>query len=120
MEGGMGYDVHITRAKHWLDSKKRPIALRDWLAYVEQDPQMELEEVAIGRVKGEPVIAYQSKGLAVWVAYSGHDPEGNKAWFDWRDGRIEVKNPDQEILAKMKQIAAHFGANVIGDDGEQY
>jgi hypothetical protein len=34
----MGYDLHITRAKDWLDSKKRLISLRAWLAYVEQDP----------------------------------------------------------------------------------
>ena len=59
-------------------------------------------------------------GLAVWAAYSGHDPQGNQAWFDWRDGRIVVKNPDQEILAKMRQVAAHFRARVMGDDGEEY
>lgn len=116
----MGYDVHITRARHWLDSEKRPIPLRTWLAYIEQDPEMELEDVAIGRVEGKPVLAYQNKGLAVWVAYSGHDPEGNKAWFDWRNGKIVVKNPDEEILGKMKQIASHLGAVVIGDDGELY
>jgi hypothetical protein len=116
----VGYDVHITRTKHWLDSKKRPISLRAWLAYVKQDPEMELEEVAVGRVEGEPVVAYRSEGLAVWTVYSGHDPTGNKAWFDWCDGRVVVKNPDEEILAKMRQVAAHFGAKVVGDDGEHY
>src|SRR5262249_39798207 len=67
-----------------------------------------------------PVIAYQNTGLAVWTAYSGHDPEGNMAWFDYRDGSIVVKNPDDEILAKIKQVASHFKANVVGDDGEFY
>jgi hypothetical protein len=49
-----------------------------------------------------------------------HDPRGNKAWFDWRDGCIVVKNPDDEILNKMKQIAVQLRAIVVGDDGEQY
>jgi hypothetical protein len=66
----MGYALHITRAKHWIDANKRPIPLRIWLAYVEQDPEMEREEVAVGRVDGQPAIGYQSAGLAVWVAYS--------------------------------------------------
>lgn len=116
----MGYDVHITRAKDWLQSEKQPISLQIWLAFVEQDPEMEREAVALGRVEDEPAITYSSDGLAVWIGYSGHDPDGNKAWFDWHEGRIVVKNPDDEILAKIKQIAAHLQANVIGDDGEYY
>ena len=50
----------------------------------------------------------------------GHDPRGNMAWFDYRKGEIVVKNPGAEIRAKMKKIAAAFGANMVGDDGERY
>lgn len=46
--------------------------------------------------------------------------EGNATWFDDGDGRITVKNPDEEILSKMRQITRHFGARVIDDDGEEY
>ncbi len=116
----MGYDVHITRANHWLDSGKQPITLKAWTAFVAQDPEMELAAAAMGTVNGEPVVSYESEGLAVWVAFSGHDPKGNQAWFDWHDGRIVVKNPDKEILAKMRQVASHFRARVLGDDGEEY
>ena len=42
------------------------------------------------------------------------------AWFTWRKGCVTVKNPDDEILAKMKVIAEALDALVIGDDGEQY
>jgi hypothetical protein len=42
------------------------------------------------------------------------------AWFDWHRGAIVVKNPDTEILDKMKQIAAALGAFVVGDEGERY
>jgi hypothetical protein len=85
-----------------------------------QRPGDAAEEVALGRIKGKPVIAYQNKGLAVWAAYSGHEPEGNMAWFDYWKGSIVGKNPDKEIMAKMKKIAAALGANVVGDDGERY
>src|SRR4051794_18314618 len=108
----MGYDLHITRASHWTESESTPITLKEWMEYVGSDPEMRLEEVALGRIKGKPVIAYQNKGLAVWAAYSGHEPEGNMAWFDYWKGSIVVKNPDKEIIAKMKKIAAAFGANV--------
>jgi len=31
-----------------------------------------------------------------------------------------VKNPDDEILGKMKRIASALQARVLGDDGEGY
>src|SRR5690606_27146395 len=65
-------------------------------------------------------LRYENEGLAVWVAYSGHNEDGNKAWFDHRNGEAVVKNPDDEILAKMIAVAAKLGANVQGDDGEPY
>jgi hypothetical protein len=65
-------------------------------------------------------LTYENDGLAVWVAYSGHQRVGNKAWFDYRTGRIIVKNPDDEIIQKMKAIALHSKARVVGDDGEEY
>jgi len=116
----MGYDLHITRASDWTESNSCPITLPEWLGYVEEDPEMRLDNVAIARVDGQPVLAYENQGLAVWTAYSKHTPEGNMAWFDYRDGEIVVKNPDEEILAKMKEIAAYFGATVMGDEGETY
>jgi len=42
------------------------------------------------------------------------------AWFDYRNGWIVVKNPDEEIRAKMKQIAKVLSAKVFGDEGEEY
>jgi hypothetical protein len=120
-EGGvMGYDLHITRASHWTESSSSPILLTEWIDFVDKDPEMHLDDIAIGRVKGKPAISYRNKGLAVWTAYSGHDPKGNMAWFDYHEGEIVVKNPDDEILGKMKMIASHFAACVMGDDGELY
>jgi hypothetical protein len=115
----MGYDVHITRAEHWTESKNEPFSLEEWLAYIRHDPEMRLDGYAEAEVRGG-VLGIESDGLAVWTAYSGNGIGGNMAWFDHRSGRIVVKNSDEEILAKMRQIARHFNAHVIGDEGEFY
>ena len=115
----MGYDVHITRADNWTESRTRPIALDEWTSYVRSDPEMRLDNSAELEVEGN-VMSYENEGLAVWVEYSGHGVDGNRAWFDYSEGRIVVKNPDEEILGKMKQIAAGLNGRVIGDEGEVY
>ncbi len=69
---------------------------------------------------GRVIVRAESKGLSVWTAYSGHNLDGNMAWFLFWRGRIVVKNPDKEIIAKMKEIAIKLRAHVMGDDGEEY
>jgi hypothetical protein len=59
----------------------------------------------------------ENQGLAAWKAYSGN---GNMPWFDYRMDALPSKNPDREILSKMKQIAKSLRAKVLGDDGEEY
>ena len=118
--GTMGYDIHITRANDWTESQSFPISLEEWNLYIRSDPEMRLDGFAeVTTTEGES-LRYENPGLAVWIAYSKHDLKGNKAWFDFRREMIVVKNPDDEILAKMKQIAAKLSANVIGDEGETY
>lgn len=116
----MGYDVHITRAEHWVDSEEFPITLDEWIAYVEQDSEMRLDNFAEATTTEGELIRYENRGLAVWIAYSGHEVGGNMGWFDYWRGEIVVKNPDDEILIKMKQIARRLNARVVGDEGETY
>jgi hypothetical protein len=115
----MGYELHITRAPDWTESDSHPITLDEWLKYIATDPEMRLDGFAEAHVDGG-VLRYENKGLAVWLAYSGHGVNGNMAWFDHRRGRIVVKSPDQEIVGKMKKIALTLGARLIGDEGEFY
>ncbi len=115
----MGYDIHITRAAHWTESEGSPISLDEWLGYVARDSEMRFDGFAEARV-GEDILWVESEGLAVWTAYSRHGIRGNMAWFDYRHGEVVVKNPDDEILGKMRQIAERMGAKVIGDEGESY
>jgi len=116
----MGYDVHITREDDGCESEDNPISLDEWIEYVVGDPEMRRDDVAKIELEGKQTLSYVSPGLSVWTTYSKNKSGGNQAWFDYRHGAIVVKNPDDEILEKMKQIAAALNANVIGDEGELY
>jgi hypothetical protein len=60
-----------------------------------------------------------SDGLALWLPKKL--PEQYKGvWFDYRQNEIIVKNPDDTIIKKMKQIAKMFNVRVQGDDGKEY
>lgn len=116
----MGYDLHITRAEDWTEAESAPITLDEWRSFVANDPEMTLVGVAETQLTDGQMLRYQSEGLAVWVRSSGNQAGGNKAWFDHRHGEIVVKNPDDQIIQKMIEIAHRFNANVQGDDGERY
>ncbi len=115
----MGYDLHITRADDWARSEAAPISLKEWVAYVESQPDMRLDNAAIIDLP-DGKLRYENDGIAVWTGYSRNEPGGTQAWFDYRDGRVVVNNPDQELLARMLSIAHDFSAHVVGDEGESY
>ena len=115
----MGYDVHITRKENWFD-KGQDITLPEWKAYLNKDSEMRLENMAEAKTDEGAVLRLESEGLAVWTRYSGHEKNENMAWFDYREGNITVKNPDDEILYKMISISRSLNAKVQGDEGETY
>ena len=98
----MGYDLHITRRKDWSDPG-HDIAAEEWLAYVDQDP-----ELALSPENGP----YPAK-------WSGKSKCPN-SWLDWFHGNIYTKNPDEALIDKMVAIAQALRARVRGDDGEIY
>lgn len=116
----MGYEVHITRADEWTESEAQPITLAEWLAYVNADPKMRLDRAAEVATPTGETLRYENEGLAVWSAYCCHGIDEDMAWFDYRNGRIVVKSPDEEIRRKMYSIALQFSAQVQGDEGERY
>jgi membrane protease YdiL (CAAX protease family) len=117
----MGYDVHITRKANWFDEEAdAAITLQEWKEYVAADPEMRLDDYAEAPLPTGGFIWTVSEGLCVWTAYSGNGQNGNYAWFAWHEDRIVVKNPDSEILDKMKRIAEVLAARVQGDEGEYY
>lgn len=41
----MGVEFHITRAECWFDSESNPISSDEWLALVEQDPELKINAI---------------------------------------------------------------------------
>lgn len=96
----MGYNVHITRRQYWFDEEGPTITRQEWLDYVAQDPQMQADGTA---------------GDAWWR------PDADTQVGLWhQDNRVETKNPGQDTLRKMHQIAQALDARVLGDENEAY
>ena len=115
--GAMGYDLHITRGESWADSEEQPISIEEWRDVVNTDASLELREhvEATNPQTGE-VILMETPGGAVWT-----DPEsGSSVFFDYRNGKISVNNPDDPTISKMKSLASVFAARVLGDEDEEY
>jgi len=96
----MGYDLHITRRKHWSD-EGNDITADEWLACVEGDAEFRR----------------QPENGPYFVAWN---TGANESWLDWSAGRIYSKNPDSAAIDKMASIARRLHAHVQGDDGEIY
>jgi hypothetical protein len=94
--------------------------LEEWLAYIEKDDEFRHDGYAEITTPQGDVIRMENEGISVWTAYSNHGHGDGMAWFDYRRGRIVVRNPDQEILTKMAQVASVLNAVVQGDEGELY
>jgi len=107
----MAYELHIRRAG------ELGISLEDWDAYVERagdlEPRPFLE--ATNPVTGD-AMRIEGPGMAEWTAH----PDGAPVLFTHGGGGISAKSPDDPALARMHEIAAAFGAEVRGDDGELY
>ncbi|MDJ0366628.1 hypothetical protein QMK33_15835 [Hymenobacter sp. H14-R3] len=119
----MDYNVHITRkAESWAaGDEDAVISLPEWLAYVANDPEMQLDSQAGAPVPGlEAGLPAEAAGLSVWLGYSRHGRGGKYAWFSHEEDRVVVQNPDEEILGKMLAVAQVFEARVQGDDGEYF
>jgi hypothetical protein len=98
----MGYDLHITRRKHWFD-KDDDIALEEFIRHVRSDTEF--------RYPGQNVDDY-----ADWRS----PKSGYESWLCLSDGQIHTKNPEPEFIDKMVAVARKLRAAVQGDDGEVY
>lgn len=97
----MGYDLHITRKDLWCEEGK-DITAEEWETFVENDPEFSFDHM-------------NGQYYAIWKRNCQQE-----YWFDWFEGNIYTKNPDEILISKMSEIAKFFGANVQGDDGELY
>ena len=117
----MGYDIHITRKEFWADEDDpNSISLDEWKDFLKTQPDMRLDNFAEATLEDGSVLRQENEGIAVWTSYSGNGMDGNFAWFNYSDGEIRVKNPDDEILTKLCSIAKQLNAFAQGDEGEFY
>ncbi|MEA1950642.1 MAG: hypothetical protein U9N87_04615 [Planctomycetota bacterium] len=130
----MGYSIHIERnEEQWDADSGGGIRLEEWKAYVQSDESMRFDKVAEITTSHGDVIRYESEGRVLWFDTSHGelggkadelggkaDELGGKAWFDFHHGRIFANNPNAETIRKMHQIASHFDAKMVGEDGEEY
>ncbi len=100
----MSYNLHITRAKRWPDSKRHPIGADEWLAVVAADP-----ELTPALNHGPCFVFWNLKKEEKWGP-----------WLNWHSGKIFAKNPEEGFVDKMVEIAKKLNATVQGDDGEYY
>ena len=98
----MGYDLHITRRKSWLDEGD-DITHEEFIALVRSDP-----EFTFPSQMGEDYAEWKSPKT------------GYESWLCWKRGRIQTKNPEPEFIDKMVEVARALGAKVQGDDEEVY
>lgn len=113
----MGYDLHITRKEHWSDEDSiKDIELNEWLSYIDKDPELELTEGYWVKVPGSETESQPAPGFCEWNVH----PLDERPWFDYSNGCISTKNPDEATIRKMLSIAEALNAKVLGDDDEIY
>jgi hypothetical protein len=114
----MGYDFHITRKEDWSDdfSDARDITLEEWLSYIDNDPELELTEGYWIKIPGSETESQPAPGFCEWNAH----PLDERPWFDYSNGNISTKNPDDATIRKMLAITEVLNAKLQGDDGEIY
>jgi hypothetical protein len=112
----LGYDIHITRKSNWFDEGGPCITEDEWRRYVASDYEMVMSGVAEQANPQGETIRLMHPLLTEWRRHSS----GSTVWFSYFEGSVVVKNPDDECLAKMKQVAVALKAQMQGDDGEIY
>ena len=117
----MGYELHIVRNDEWWDEDTGGgIPFDEWSSLLDADDSMRMDGFAEVSSPDGAKLRIENEGLAVWTGYPANIDGGNQAWFDFREGRIVCKNPDQDILKKMLEIADALNAKIVGDEGEEY
>lgn len=113
----MAYDIHITKRKNWFD-KGFDISLEEWKKLLEIDSELIPSDKVEGETKDGDKFVYVLKGslLAKWVNPITH----NVVWFNYHNGIVDVSNPDDSTIKRVKDIASKLNAKVQGDELEIY
>jgi hypothetical protein len=106
----MGYDVHLVRTIDWLDSESNPVTKEDINAALAGDPTLSWSDTDYVEMAEDD----GSVGRYFMINWNGG------AVFWWYKSEVRCKNPSEEQLLKLVDLATALGAHVVGDDGEKY
>ncbi|MBY9080810.1 hypothetical protein KIH86_13270 [Paenibacillus sp. HN-1] len=109
----MSYDIHITRASHWMNYEELPISLEELKEYFSSKPDFEYSKLLT--IATDPFTMTIQGDFFIWKSEEGEIP------FRLTNGNLALSNGDDEfVMDKMKEIAADLHAIVQGDEGEIY
>lgn len=98
-----GYDIHVTRKPFWADETGAVITTAEWLAYVGSDPEI-VQDAA--NTTDDFIVSISGESFPLW--------------YNPQLGEVFTKNPSDNAINKLKEIARSLRAEVQGDDGERY
>lgn len=102
----MDAKIHITRKKDLFDlSPGKKITLQEWSSFVDRDPEMRLDNCTTVVLSNGTSYTYKSPGTAVWLKRLPGESIASEVKFDYVDGTIQVEDPDERTLEKIRHIA---------------
>lgn len=101
----MSYSVHILRQTG--DGQETPVTMEEWNAYIDQDGDL--------KRPGPEHPDFRNGVVFLPVEAAGPDDWQSLRWVS---GSILSDYPQQPMMKKIGQIARHFGAVVMSDDGD--
>jgi hypothetical protein len=102
----MSIYVYITRRADPADEAGPEITAEEWERCVDAEADF--------RAPREEELDWLGDHARMWTGYKV------PVAFDWGDGYIEVKNPDAEIITRMKSLAGRLRATVFSETGELF
>lgn len=110
----MDAKIHITRKKDLFDrSPGQRITLQEWCSFVERDPEMRLDNSTTVVLANGTSYTYQSPGTAVWLKRQPGESISSEIKFDYVDGTIQVEDPDERTLEKIRHIAFKLNTHLF-------
>src|SRR5262245_35665016 len=106
----MAYDLHIVRAKNWLEASTAPITKGDVDALIASDSELAWSATDYVDMRDD-VGGVTRYWMITWRG---------QPCFCWYRDHIQCSRPDEGQRQKLVQMARALKAHAVGDDGEVY
>jgi len=112
----MNSKFHLTRKQDLLDHSSGSgtgISLQEWTNFVENDPEMRLDNCTTVTLPNGEVYQYASPGTAVFLNREPGATAVKEVVFDYAGGAILVNDADQRTLNKIRHIAFKLNTRIF-------